>query len=297
MKQQPQHWSSFLPATPFVVFVVLAAIGLLFYALQWNAMLLLLAMLLLSVACEQSAVLQQPRKDLYLLPKAVTQILDLSHDTEIASIHDQLAEALQRMSQKNDPIFRELATERLDSIVRQAQVLSKASIEYSSTESWRVAYETLLRSPGLYTYHSIAHIESAHYWQDGPGMQSTCLNLELQESRTVSIERIAIIADHLWPKNSQFPMEPIHHWLTEQHRHGIWVRLIRESQLVSESDIVVDLGIYGSRAVGLQIADFAGRTMRFVLDFDFDSVQRAELVWNRLLVYTISYKDLLDQQG
>ncbi len=297
MEKQQKHWSTSLPATPWVVFVVLAALGLLFYSLHWNAMLLLLAMLLLSVACEQSALLQQPRSDLCLLPKAVTQILDLSQDAELSEVHDKLAEALEKMSQLNDPIFRQLATERLDSLVQQAQVLSKASIEFTSTESWRVAYETLLRSPGLYTYYSVAHIESAHYWQDGPGMQSTCLNLELQESRTISIERIAIIADHLWSEDSLFPMEPIHHWLTEQHRHGIWVRLVRESQLVSESDIVIDMGIYGSRAVGLQIADFAGRTMRFVLDFDFDSVQRAELVWSRLLVYTISYKDLLDQQG
>ena len=112
----------------------------------------------------------------------------------------------------------------------------------------------------------------------------------------ISVERIAIIADHLWPEDSPFPVEPIHDWLEEQHRHGIWVRLVRESQLLSEANLVTDLGIYGSRAVGIQVADSAGRTIRFVLSFDFDKVQRAEVVWSRLLVYAISYRELLDRQ-
>jgi hypothetical protein len=120
--------------------------------------------------------------------------------------------------------------------------------------------------------------------------------LELQDARTVRIERTAIIADHLWPELSLFPGEPIHSWLEEQHRHGIWVRLVRESQLATEADLVGDFGIYGTRAVGTQTSDPEGRTLNFTLDFDFELVKRAEERWDRLAVYCVSYRELLDQQ-
>lgn len=175
-------------------------------------------------------------------------------------------------------------------------MLGKGSVAFPSTESWRVVYEELLRSPGLHLYRSVAYIESAHYWQDGPGQQSTQLNLELHDTGIISIERTAIIADHLWPTDQLFPVEPLHSWLDQQHRYGIWLRLVRESALENDTDLLCDFGIYGSRAVGIQTADPAGRTIRFVLNFNFDKIQEAEVKWNRLAVYAISYRDLLDQQ-
>ncbi|MEZ6077693.1 MAG: hypothetical protein R3C56_19105 [Pirellulaceae bacterium] len=80
-----------------------------------------------------------------------------------------------------------MADQRFSSIVQQPRTLSAGTIEYSSTESGRVAYEQLLRSPGLHLYRSVAYVEP-HYWQDGPGQQSTRLNLELHDSRSISIE-------------------------------------------------------------------------------------------------------------
>jgi hypothetical protein len=112
----------------------------------------------------------------------------------------------------------------------------------------------------------------------------------------LSIERTAIIADHLWPESSLFPVEPLHSWLDEQHRHGIWIRLVRESDLGDDLDLAADIGIYGYRAVGSQIADASGRTTRFVLSFDYEKVKAAEAQWSRLAVYAISYRELLDQQ-
>ena len=67
-----------------------------------------------------------------------------------------------------------------------------------------------------------------------------------------------------------FPADPIHDWVEEQHRYGIWLLLIRESTLEAEPDLISDFGIYGSRAVGMQLLDPAGRTKRFVLSFDFE---------------------------
>ena len=229
-------------------------------------------------------------------PRILKALLDLSRDQEIATMHTALVEALERVANQKDPIFRSLAHQRLQSIIEQSTTMGAATIEFPSTESWRVVYEELLRSPGLHLYRSVSYIETPHYWQDGPGQQSTRLNLELQDARVVSIERIAIIADHLWPEESLFPMEPIHSWLDEQHRHGIWLRLLRESDVGTESDLLNDFGIYGNRAVGMQLADPAGRTIRFVLSFDFEKLRQAEAQWSRLAVYSISYTELLDQK-
>ncbi|MCA9064170.1 MAG: hypothetical protein KDA96_13965 [Planctomycetaceae bacterium] len=229
-------------------------------------------------------------------PRLLQLLLDLSRDREISGMHVSIAEALNQIANQHDPIFRRLALQRLQSIGDQCAVIGRATVEFTSTESWRVVYEELLRSPGLHLYRSVAHIESPHYWQDGPGQQSTKLNLELQDQGVVSIERTAIIADHLWPETSLFPIEPLHSWLDEQHRHGIWLRLVRESALGTESDLLTDFGIYGNRAVGMQSADPSGRTIRFVLSFDFDKLRQAETQWSRLAVYAISYRELLDQK-
>jgi hypothetical protein len=231
------------------------------------------------------------------LPELLQLLFDLSHDREIADFHARAAKSLHRLTGQRDPVFRQLALARLDEITKDCDLLGNGIVEFVSTESWRVVYEQLLRSPGLHLYRSVAHIESAHYWQDGPGQQSTQLNLELHDSGVVNIERTAIIADHLWAPDATFPVEPLHHWLDQQYRHGIWVRLVRESALENDTDLLCDLGIYGSRGVGLQTADPAGRTIRFTLNFNFEKVQQAEANWNRLLLYAIPYEDLLDQQS
>ena len=121
------------------------------------------------------------------------------------------------------------------------------------------------------------------------------LNLELHDAGIVNIERTAIIADHLWPQDELFPVEPVHAWLKQQYMHGIWIKLVRESQLDGERELVSDFGIYGSRAVGMQMADAAGRTIRFELSFDFERVKQAESIWERLQVFATSYRDLLDR--
>lgn len=274
----------------------LSVIGIALFSMGWTELLLLLMFLLI---CSILGICLRRRpiaEDSSRYPEAIVGLLTISHDEQLSTIHGQILDALVATSGKSDDIFRNLADQRFSAIVQQLRTLSAGTIEYSSTESWRVAYEQLLRSPGLHLYRSVAYVESAHYWQDGPGQQSTRLNLELHDSRSISIERTVIIADHLWPSDSLFPMQPIHSWLDEQHRHGIWIRLVRESVVAEEPDLLADFGIYGNRAVGIQIADPAGRTIRFQLAFDFDKVVQAEAIWGRLAVYATSYRELLERQ-
>lgn len=295
MNREPasQNLLSRIPATTVTVVLALltalaAVFGTLLLKFAWIG-------LLASVAIGQLVHVARQQRCNAQVPAALQRVVELSRDPAVCGHHDRLAESLTQVARYSDPLYRKLALERLSELCQQSQTLAGGTIEFASTERWRVAYEQLLRSPTVQLYRSIARIESVHYWQDGPGQQSTQLNLELQNSGTIAIERTAILADHLWPADDQMPVEPVHGWLDEQHRRGIWIGLVRESALQSEPELVTDLGIYGNRAVGLQLADPAGRTVRFLLSFDFHRVRDAEEIWARLGIYSVSYRQLLDQ--
>ena len=230
-------------------------------------------------------------------PATLQMLFSLARDEQVTGRHEQILSALLEVSERRDPIYREYALERLSDIRSQAQVLAEGRIEFTTTESWRIAYEQLLRSRGLYRYRSVAHIETPHYWQDGPGELSTRLNLELQDSGTLLIERIVIIADHLWRGTEPLPVDPVHDWIDKQSRQGIPVGLIRESALKPEPQLIADFGIYGHRAVGRQQLDAAGRTTRFVLSFNGDEFDQAEQTWQRLAMYALPYREALDRAG
>ncbi len=84
-------------------------------------------------------------------------------------------------------------------------------------------------------------------------------------------------------------------WLDEQNDRGVWVSLVRESEIAAEPDLLADFGIYGDRAIGIQELDELSRTQRFVLQFDAHSLHLARDRWERLSLYAIPYADLLDQ--
>ena len=219
----------------------------------------------------------------------------LSHDRDVFGRFESLSRSLLRISQNSDPIYRRTVLERLSLLVEQCSRMADGCIEFRGTETWRIVYEQLLRSPGLHSYRSVAWIRNEQYWQSGPGRQSLRLNAELQGSQRVAIERIVILADELWPTDHDLPAERIRQWIHEQHIDRIAVGLIRESALKNEPDLLLDVGIYGSRAVGYQELDETAQTAQFVLKFDFSEVARAEDRWKRLTVYSTSYQDFLDQ--
>jgi hypothetical protein len=221
----------------------------------------------------------------------------LSHDVDVFAHYRHISSSLLRLSQLRDPVFRETAIGKLTELADQIDELANGTIVFSGTETWRMAYETLLRTRGLYRYRSVAWVRSPSYWQDQPGRQSTRLNLEIQERDGVTVERIVILADELWPEPEALPVEQIRQWIHEQSTRGVDVRLVRESALQSEPDLVADMGIYGSRAVGFQELDDQCHTVRFTLHFDIDRLNAAEARWDRLNVYAAKYEEILDQYG
>lgn len=219
----------------------------------------------------------------------------LAKDEDVFVLYTRAAEALKGISEHRDPILRDLALHRTEQAVGALDAVARGHIVFVGTETWRVAYERLLRSPGLHLYRSVSVIQSEAYWQDEPGKQSMQLNFEMMDEGTLNIERIAIIADDLWPTDERFPVEPIREWIETQHNHGLWIKLVRRAEISGEPQLIVDLGIYGNRAVGVQEVDDHGRTVRFTLSFDFEKVLSAEQRWDRLKVYATSYRDLLDR--
>lgn len=219
----------------------------------------------------------------------------LSHDRDVFPRFEAMSHALLRISQNTDPIYRSVTMQRLDLLFGQIKCIADGTIEFRGTETWRLVYEQLLKSPGLHSYRSVAWVRNDRYWQDGPGRQSLRLNVELQGSQRVTIQRIVILADELWPQDSDFPAERIRQWIHEQHADSIQVGIVRESALRNEPDLLRDMGIYGSRAVGFQELDESSQTARFLLKFDFSEITKAEDHWTRLSVYSTSYQDFLDQ--
>lgn len=229
------------------------------------------------------------------LPGELDLPYQLACDAAIFARYRRATELLLKVSRHPDPIFRIIALEQLDELVRRLTSIAAGSLVFEETETWRIVYERLLRSPGLYLYRSVAWVRTADYWQDEPARKSMTVNYELQNSNQLNIERIAIIADELWPSTQLWPVEPLRQWLHEQYANGIAIEFVRESTLQQEPDLKADIGIYGSRALGTQELDDHSRTTRFVLTFDFTKVTEAEARWNRLMIYAESYGEYLDR--
>lgn len=221
--------------------------------------------------------------------------LTLASDRDILELYQKIGDSLRKTSLNKDAIYRDLALERIKGLADELAKVAGGRIVFTCTETWRMAYEQLLRSPAVFLYRSVAHVVTSTYWQDPPGLQSMQVNFELIDAGSLNVERIAIFPDHLWPAGERFPVEPLCAWVDEQYNHGIWIKLARESALANEPGLLVDMGIYDGRAVGTQELDAHGRTVRFTLSFDMAEVLAAEQRWERLSVYSIAYQKLLDR--
>lgn len=220
----------------------------------------------------------------------------LSHDSEVFDRYQRISQQMLRISQRSCAVYRDLALQRLEKIATDCTTMGQGRIVFTETETWRIAYEQLLRNPAVFYYHSVAIVRHPRYWQDAAGIGSMQLNFQLIDQQIVNIERIAIISDELWPREEELPVEDVRQWVHEQSTHGIWMRLTRMSDLRNEPDLIRDFGIYGQLAVGTQeLAEDRLTTLRFTLNFDVKAIGESRQHWEKLSVYAIAYKELLDQ--
>ena len=220
--------------------------------------------------------------------------LALAADPELFKLYRSLCAGLTTVASQPDGIIREAAVQKVASLAEQVADLAAGEVVFSQTEGWRTLYEKLLLSPGLKTYRSVAWVQTREYWQDAPGQQSMRVNFEAV-ARGVQIERVVILPDSLWPAGELLPDFSLLPWLENQHEHGIRLALVREAEAARESDLILDMGIYGTRAVGVQELDEQSRTLRFTLHIDSQEVRVAEDRWRRLALYAVPFETLRAQ--
>jgi hypothetical protein len=242
---------------------------------------------------EQDELREKRRSELFDRLKVP---LELAPEDELFQRYSTISDAFLGLARQQDPILKQFALMKLSSIGGQVESLARGIVVFSNTETWRVVYEQILQSPGLTTYHSVAWVKTSDYWQDQPGRQSMRLNFEMVR-RGLRIDRIVVLRDDLWPKGHYLPTDEILPWIKEQNDQGIWVSLVRESDIASEPDLHCDFGIYDERAAGIQELDDRSRTLRFILHFDRPSIRQAQDRWARLVLYADSYADLVDRSS
>ena len=76
----------------------------------------------------------------------------LARDVDTFARYQSMSQSLARISRALDPIYRELALESLDDTNRRIHTLADGLLIFEGTETWRLVYERLPRSPGLYQY-------------------------------------------------------------------------------------------------------------------------------------------------
>ncbi len=240
---------------------------------------------------EQESDREQRRQE--VLEKLSVPIV-LSRDPELFDQYSAFCRVLTDLTDMADPILRETVVLKLASVNAQISPLSYGMVVFAGTEGWRTVYEKLLASPDVKEYRSVALVRTKDYWQDAPSRQSMKANYDAI-IRNVRVERVIILRDELWPQDAPLPGADIFPWINEQHEHGIWVVLVRETDLANESDLREDFGIYGDRAVGTQELDDRSRTIRFTLSFDPVVIRLSNDRWRRVYLFGTPFQTLLDR--
>jgi hypothetical protein len=199
-----------------------------------------------------------------------------------------LAEALRHLvhvsRRLNDEHFRKHALLRIQRLHDELQLLAQGKLVFDSTETWRAVYEEVLSACTLKRYLSVALVRTEEYWRDTPGDRSIRFN-GLLIDYGFYVHRILIVDDFLWPPKAALPSKELYAWVLSQYSKGIQIGLVRASELEPESDLLVDFGIYGDAAVGYQVTDELGQTVRYEMLFGRHQVQAAEDRWKRLSLY------------
>lgn len=173
-----------------------------------------------------------------------------SHETASSEFPETFSCHVASVLRRTDTVFCDLAQLRLASLSAEIETMASGQLVFTGSESWRTAYARILRTPGLNRYLSVAWLRTEDYWRDAPGRRSIQLNYDIVELGLL-IERIVILNDFFWAPAALLPAKSVLAWLVDQHKHGISLRLVRESEIEGETELLGDFGIYGDRAVGI----------------------------------------------
>lgn len=215
----------------------------------------------------------------------------LARNRKLMTIHADLAESLVDIDRIPDPVFQEISQTRLNQIQEQLRQLADGTVVYTNTEAWRTVYDQLLHSSTIHHYKSISWVRDLSYWSHLPAANSLKTNYQLNRSGKLQIERIFILSD-MALMDSRFT-EPGRFWSTVKahEESGIDCYIVEESSLPLESQLLCDIGIYGSHVCGEEVVDLEKGNTAFYLYFDLQKVTEFEERWKLLRAYSVRLRD------
>ena len=217
----------------------------------------LIGVLVLTIFGVLVALSHQLRKHLSRGRRLLTVLrapVSLASEPDLFRIYEDVARSLMRIAQNTDVNLREFALLKLFNLTANLRDISQGTVVFTATESWRQMYERILLRPDIDSYQSVAWFRTEDYWRDRPGQRSVELNLKLAQ-RGLSIHRVLILCDYIWPPKAKLPARDVVDWIGPQVQAGITISLVRESELLGETDLLLDFGIYGKLATGIQYTD------------------------------------------
>ncbi len=198
------------------------------------------------------------------------------------------------MSDSTDSILRQFLMLKFANLGDELQMLPDGTFRVTSPGAWQTIYEQFLRSLEITKVWTVVRVSSVDYGQDPLSQQSLQIDSDAVRRR-VMLHRVVIVADQLWPLSDLLPQEPLRTWVECQHDQGMWVGLVRESQIAHVSDLLSEFGIFGDRAFAVREHDNKRLSIPYVLSFDTVQIQQAKARWKKMKTYAISYMTLLDQ--
>ncbi len=198
------------------------------------------------------------------------------------------------MAESNDLILRQFLMLKSADLGDELLMLSDGTFRITSPSIWRTIYEQFLRNLEITKVWSVVRVSSADYGQDPMSQQSLQIDFDAVRRRMM-LHRIVIVADELLPLSVLLPLEPLRSWVECQHNQGMWLGLVRESQIAHLSDLLSEFGIFGDRALSVREHDDEHPSFRCDLSFDAVPIQQAKDRWKTLKSYAASYMTLLDQ--
>gem|GEM_PF-5292983 len=203
----------------------------------------------------------------------------IATDPNVRNFYDGTIDALCEAFEIKDDVFRELAISVLNEFRLRLSELSRGTVSFRA-ESFRFIYQKILSQEDVRSYKSIAWLKSENYWADEAGKFSVDFNYNLL-AKGKSLERIFILRDKVWMNKR------VKKWIHEQRSRGVDVKIVKESSIPPEEDLLYDLGIYGDRAVGYLQQDDNCRTLRFDLHFDKIQIDKAMDIFERLKTHAL----------
>ena len=87
----------------------------------------------------------------------------LAPEDDLYPLYQAYCRSLIALAEQTDPLLREIAAIKLDSVNAQIGTIASGTVVFSGTETWRTVYDQLLTGGTIRKYKSVAWVRSLDY--------------------------------------------------------------------------------------------------------------------------------------